>query len=162
MKKQLHWTPDTVKKVAQLSQDLSAHKEKIKSLSTKNQSAQVVAATDTEERDKIAVDLAGFEATMNENDEAHKDILVKMEESLTQLRNAYDQMIKERDLHKSGEADPKVKMEAMENSHGAEVEDLKLEIADLNKRMDELRSTKVCHLIEGRRLPKLWPWSTTL
>ncbi|MFS7980712.1 hypothetical protein Hanom_Chr10g00942531 [Helianthus anomalus] len=144
VKKKLHWTPDTEKKAA--------------------------AATATEERDKIAVDLVGFVATMKENDEAHRDILAKMEESLTQLRNAYDQMIKERDFHKSGDADLKVKMEAMEKSHGAEVEDLKLEIADLNKRMDELRSTKVFHLIEGAQLlakhvykgPEIWLRSTTL
>ncbi|MFS7924755.1 hypothetical protein Hanom_Chr03g00276401 [Helianthus anomalus] len=138
-------TPDIDMKVAQLSKDLIVHQEKIKSLSAQNQSAQAAAASATEERDKIAVELAGFVATLKENDEAHNEVLAKTEESLTQLRSAYDRMLK-------GEADLKAKMEVMEKDHRAEVKDLKLEIVDLNKRMDELRSTKVWLLTESAQL----------
>ncbi|MFS7906344.1 hypothetical protein Hanom_Chr01g00058161 [Helianthus anomalus] len=40
LKRKIHRTPDTEKKLAQLSQDLQAQKEKIKTLTTQNQSSQ--------------------------------------------------------------------------------------------------------------------------
>ncbi|MFS7925962.1 hypothetical protein Hanom_Chr04g00291301 [Helianthus anomalus] len=41
---------------------------------------------------------------MKESDKAHKDLLAKMEESLSQARDAYEWMVK-------GEADLKTKMD---------------------------------------------------
>ncbi|MFS7950078.1 hypothetical protein Hanom_Chr06g00579111 [Helianthus anomalus] len=163
-KKKLQRTPDTEKKLAQLSQDLSAHKEKIKSLSALNQYSQAVVASASENRDKIAGELTDFVTSRKERDEEHKGVLAKMEESLVQVHNAYDRMITcstpcfirlafalyffltcfiERDMHKSGEVDLKAKMEAKKKNQEAEVEDLKLENAGLNKRVEELRVTKV-------------------
>ncbi|KAJ0804436.1 hypothetical protein HanPI659440_Chr02g0038021 [Helianthus annuus] len=43
-------------------------------------------------------------------------------------------------------------MEAMKKDHEAEVEDLKLENVDLNKRVEELRATKFWLLTEGAQL----------
>ncbi|MFS7917460.1 hypothetical protein Hanom_Chr03g00189331 [Helianthus anomalus] len=45
LKRKIQRTPDVGKKIAQLSQDLQAQKEKIKSLTTQNQSSQAAAAS---------------------------------------------------------------------------------------------------------------------
>ncbi|KAJ0618312.1 hypothetical protein HanPSC8_Chr02g0057651 [Helianthus annuus] len=173
LKKQVTRTPVTEKKLAQLSQDLIVLKEMIKSLPTLNHSAWAAVASTYEERNKTTTELAGFVTTMKEKDEAHKDVLTKMEESLVQACNTYDRMIAgpvpysiflaslfvffltcftERDLHKSGEGNLKARMEVMEKNHGAEVKDLKLENADLNNKVEELRVTKVWLLTEGAQL----------
>ncbi|KAF5810527.1 hypothetical protein HanXRQr2_Chr04g0170561 [Helianthus annuus] len=68
-----------------------------------------------------------------------------MEESLTQARVADERML-------AGEADLKARMEEMKEHHRAEIEDLKLESADLGKKMEELRATKVLLFTEGAKL----------
>ncbi|MFS7938925.1 hypothetical protein Hanom_Chr05g00445561 [Helianthus anomalus] len=111
-------------------------------MSALNQSAQAVAASASEERDKTADELAGFVTSMKEKDEEHKSVLAKVEESLMQARDAYGWMI-------AGEADLKERMEEMKKNHEAEIGDLKLESADLSRKVDELRLTKIWLLTEG-------------
>ncbi|KAJ0550912.1 hypothetical protein HanHA300_Chr07g0251221 [Helianthus annuus] len=89
MKDKLQRTPDTEKKVSQLNRDLAAQKERIKALSAQCQSAQAAAASAKEERGKAAAELTRFAAVIKESDKAHKDLLAKMEESLSQARDAY-------------------------------------------------------------------------
>ncbi|KAF5782013.1 hypothetical protein HanRHA438_Chr11g0503241 [Helianthus annuus] len=55
-------------------------------------------------------------------------------------------------MHRIGEADRKARMEIMKKDHEAEVKDLKLENADLSKRVEELQLTKVWLLNEGAQL----------
>ncbi|MFS7918792.1 hypothetical protein Hanom_Chr03g00205311 [Helianthus anomalus] len=52
--------PDTEKKIAQLTQDLQTQQEKIKLLTTQNQSSQAAAASAAEDRDRIAAELKSF------------------------------------------------------------------------------------------------------
>ncbi|KAJ0771655.1 hypothetical protein HanPI659440_Chr07g0271561 [Helianthus annuus] len=149
MKDKLQRTPDTEKNVSQLNRDLAAQKERIKALAAQCQSAQVAAASAGEERGKVAAELTRFAAVMKESDKAYKDLLAKMEESLSQARDAYERMAKVKDFHKSGEADLKAKIQAMEKRHGTELEDLKLEIVDFSKRVEELQAIKACFLTES-------------
>ncbi|KAJ0697213.1 hypothetical protein HanLR1_Chr10g0366481 [Helianthus annuus] len=82
VKDKLQRTPDTEKRVAQLTRDLAAKKKKIKALTAQCQSAQA-AALAGEERDKSAAELDKFASTMKENDTAHKQLLDKMEDSFS-------------------------------------------------------------------------------
>ncbi|KAM0057863.1 hypothetical protein Hdeb2414_s0005g00163441 [Helianthus debilis subsp. tardiflorus] len=86
-------TPDAEKKLSQLSQDLQAQKEKVKSLITQNQSSQVAASSAAEERDKISVELRSFAESSKKKDEEHKEVLTKMEESISNARTAYEKMM---------------------------------------------------------------------
>ncbi|KAJ0814733.1 hypothetical protein HanPSC8_Chr17g0789261 [Helianthus annuus] len=51
LKRKIQKTPDAEKKIAQLTQDLRSQQEKIKSLTTQNQSSQAAAASAAEDRD---------------------------------------------------------------------------------------------------------------
>ncbi|KAJ0668679.1 hypothetical protein HanPI659440_Chr17g0692311 [Helianthus annuus] len=173
LKRKMQRTPVAEKKLAQLSQDLAAQKEKIKSLSALNQSSQAAAASAFEERDKAVAELKSFVASSKEKDEEHKGALAKMEETLTHARAAYEKMLagsapffvyfefllhifltclSERDTYKTGEAYLKARIEEMKGHHRAEIKDLKLENADLAKRVEELRATKVWLMSEGAQL----------
>ncbi|KAJ0697731.1 hypothetical protein HanLR1_Chr10g0372331 [Helianthus annuus] len=88
LKRKMQRTPDNEKKLAQLTQDLVTQKERVKSLSTLNQSSQAAATSASEERDKAVAELADFVASSKENDEEHKEVLAKMEESLSHARAA--------------------------------------------------------------------------
>ncbi|KAF5815058.1 hypothetical protein HanRHA438_Chr03g0130391 [Helianthus annuus] len=52
LKRKMQRTPDTEKKLAQLTQDLATQKERVKSLSALNKSSQAATAFASEERDK--------------------------------------------------------------------------------------------------------------
>ncbi|KAM0063164.1 hypothetical protein Hdeb2414_s0003g00087861 [Helianthus debilis subsp. tardiflorus] len=93
LKRKMQRTPDAEKKLAQLSLDLAAQKEKIKSLTALNQSSQAAAASTSEERDKVAAELKSFVASSKEKDEEHRGMLAKMEETLTHARAAYEKML---------------------------------------------------------------------
>ncbi|MFS7979614.1 hypothetical protein Hanom_Chr10g00929781 [Helianthus anomalus] len=131
----LQRTPDTEKQVAQLTHDLAAQKKKIKALTAQCQSAQVTAASAGEEKDKSVAELEKFSSTMKKNDKAHKELLDKMEDSLSQARVAYERMIK-------GEANLKAKIEAMQKKHEEEISDSKLKIANLSGKVQELAVVK--------------------
>ncbi|KAJ0715014.1 hypothetical protein HanPI659440_Chr13g0496011 [Helianthus annuus] len=152
LKRKIQSTPDSKKKLAQLSHDLQAQKEKVKSLTTLNQSSQAAAASASEEREKVAAELKSFVESSKEKDEKHKSVLAKMEESLSNARAAYERMVAERDAHKIGEADLKALMEEMKGHHKAEIEELKLESDDLTQKMEDLQATKVWLLTEGAQL----------
>ncbi|MFS7906846.1 hypothetical protein Hanom_Chr01g00064021 [Helianthus anomalus] len=92
LKRKMQRTPDTEKNLSQLSQDLQAQKEKIKSLTTQNQSSQAAAASASEDRDRIAVELKDFAESSKKKDEEHKEVLAKMEESITNARSTYENM----------------------------------------------------------------------
>ncbi|KAJ0747680.1 hypothetical protein HanOQP8_Chr05g0192361 [Helianthus annuus] len=65
--------------------------------------------------------------------------------SLMQAHDEYDRMI-------AGEADLKARMEEMKKNHEAEIGDLKLESAELSRKVVELRLTKIWLLTEGAQL----------
>ncbi|KAJ0479482.1 hypothetical protein HanRHA438_Chr13g0581011 [Helianthus annuus] len=173
LKCKIQSTPDTEKKLAQLSQDLLAQKEKVKSLTALNQSSKAAAASASEERDKVAAELKSFVESSKEKDEEHKSVLAKLEEfylTLVRLTNGCLQVrslffvyfgfflyvfltcLSERDAYKTGEANLKARMEEMKGYHKAEVEELKLESADLAQKVEDLQATKVWLLMEGARL----------
>ncbi|MFS7937206.1 hypothetical protein Hanom_Chr05g00424901 [Helianthus anomalus] len=157
LKRKMQRTPDTEKKLAQLTQDLTAQMEKVRSLTALNQSYQAAAASASEERDKAVAELESFVTSSREKDEEHKGVLAKVEESLSHANAAYERMLASsarfpRDAHKTGEADLKARMEEMKGHHKAKIKDLKLENADLAKRVEDLRATKVWLLTEGAQL----------
>ncbi|XP_021979063.1 golgin subfamily A member 4-like [Helianthus annuus] len=152
LKRKRQKTPDVEKKLALLSQDLQAQKEKVKTLTTQNQSSRFAAASAAEERDKITSELRSFAESSKKKDEEHKEVLAKMEESISNVRTAYENMIAERDALKTGEADLKARMDEMKNHHKAEIEELKLESADLTKKVQDLQATKAWLLSEGAQL----------
>ncbi|MFS7965435.1 hypothetical protein Hanom_Chr09g00762211 [Helianthus anomalus] len=155
LKRKMQKTPDVEKKLALLSQDLQAQKEKVKTLTTQNQSSQAVAASAAEERDKITSELRSFVESSKKKDEDHKEVLAKMEEFTSNVRTAYEKMMtfwSERDALKTGEADLKARMDEMKNHHKAEIEDLKLEIVDLTKKVEDLQATKAWLFSEGAQL----------
>ncbi|MFS8031460.1 hypothetical protein Hanom_Chr17g01546181 [Helianthus anomalus] len=89
MKDKMQRTPDTEKKISQqLNLDLATQKEKIKALSAQYQLAQTATVSAGDERDKVATELTRFVTVMKENDKAYKELLAKMEESLSQARDA--------------------------------------------------------------------------
>ncbi|KAM0070115.1 hypothetical protein Hdeb2414_s0001g00009541 [Helianthus debilis subsp. tardiflorus] len=95
LKRKIQCTPDAEKKLAQLSQDLQAQQEKVKSLMTQNQSSQAAAASASEERDKIAAKLKSFVESSKEKGKEHKEVLSKMEEAVSNARAAYERMLAE-------------------------------------------------------------------
>ncbi|KAM0011792.1 hypothetical protein Hdeb2414_s0013g00417051 [Helianthus debilis subsp. tardiflorus] len=75
-----------------------------------------------------------------------------MEESVNNARSAYKKMLAERDALKAGEADLRARMDEMKGHHQAEIEELKLECADLAVKVEDLQATKVWLPSEGVRL----------
>ncbi|KAJ0638071.1 hypothetical protein HanOQP8_Chr17g0681121 [Helianthus annuus] len=75
-----------------------------------------------------------------------------MKEAVTNARAAYEKMLAERDAHKTGEADLKTRMGEMKEHHKAEIEELKLENADLAQKKEDLQATKAWLLTEGGQL----------
>ncbi|MFS8030597.1 hypothetical protein Hanom_Chr17g01535861 [Helianthus anomalus] len=149
LKRKIHRTPDVEKKIAQLTQDLQAQKEKVRSLTTQNQSSQAVAASASKDRDKISAELRSYDESSRNKDEEHKEVLARMEESVSNARSAYEKMMAERDALKTGEADPKARIEEMKEHHKAEIEEFKLESADLLVKVEDLQATKTWLLSEG-------------
>ncbi|MFS7934435.1 hypothetical protein Hanom_Chr05g00391531 [Helianthus anomalus] len=121
LKHKIQRTLDAEKKLSPLSQDLQAQKEK---------------------RDKISTELRSFAEPSKKKDEEHKGVLAKMEESITNARSAYEKMMAERDALKTGEADLKARIEEMKGHHKAKIEELKLENADLEAKVEDLQATK--------------------
>ncbi|MFS8004112.1 hypothetical protein Hanom_Chr13g01221871 [Helianthus anomalus] len=89
---------------------------------------------------------------MQKKDEEHKSVLAKMEESFNNARIAYANMMAERDVLKTGEADLKAQIEEMKCSYEAEVGEVKRENAALKASVDDLQATKTWLLSEGARL----------
>ncbi|MFS7914366.1 hypothetical protein Hanom_Chr02g00152521 [Helianthus anomalus] len=96
-----------------------------------------------------------------------------MEEAVTNARATYEKMLagpflisclfpksvlimltllSECDALKTREADLKARIEEMKGHHKAEIEELKLENADLAQKMEDLQATKAWLLTEGARL----------
>ncbi|MFS7946652.1 hypothetical protein Hanom_Chr06g00538881 [Helianthus anomalus] len=90
LKRKIQRTPDAEKKLSQLSQDLQTQREKVKSLTTQNQSSQADATSAAEERDKISSELQSFAESFRKKDEEHKEVLAKMEESVSNARSTYE------------------------------------------------------------------------
>ncbi|KAM0049542.1 hypothetical protein Hdeb2414_s0008g00287141 [Helianthus debilis subsp. tardiflorus] len=152
LKYKIQRTPDTEKKIAQLTQDLRTHQEKVKTLTTQNQSSQAAAASAAEDRDRIEAELKNFAESLQKKDEEHKVVLSKMEESFANARLAYANMMAERDVLKTGEADLKAQIEDMKGNHEAEMEKIKKENATLKARADDLQATNIWRLSEGAKL----------
>ncbi|MFS8030599.1 hypothetical protein Hanom_Chr17g01535881 [Helianthus anomalus] len=148
LKRKIHRTPDVEKKIAQLTQDLQAQKEKVRYLTTQNQSSQAAAASASKDRDKISAELRSYDESSRNKDEEHKEVLARMEESVSNARSAYEKMMAERDALKTGEADPKARIEEMKEHHKAEIEEFKLESADLLVKVEDLQATKTWLLSE--------------
>ncbi|MFS7943153.1 hypothetical protein Hanom_Chr06g00496951 [Helianthus anomalus] len=137
LKRKVLRTPETEKRIAQLTLDLQAQQEKIKFLTTQNQSSQAAAASAAEDRDMIATELKNFSESMQEKD--------RMEESCNNARLAYANMM-------AGEADLKAQIEEMKCNHEAEVGEIKKENAALKASVDDLQATKTWLISEGARL----------
>ncbi|MFS7956776.1 hypothetical protein Hanom_Chr07g00658481 [Helianthus anomalus] len=75
---------------------------------------------------------------MRKKDEEHKSVLAKMEESFNNARLAYANMMAERDVLKTGEADLKTQIEEMKCSYEAEIGEIKKEKAALKASVDDL------------------------
>ncbi|MFS8004117.1 hypothetical protein Hanom_Chr13g01221921 [Helianthus anomalus] len=89
---------------------------------------------------------------MKQKDDQHKEVMVKMEASFENARIAYANMMAERDVLKTGEADLKAQIEEMKCRHEAEVGEIKKENAALKASVDDLQATKTWLLSEGARL----------
>ncbi|MFS7973863.1 hypothetical protein Hanom_Chr09g00861651 [Helianthus anomalus] len=152
LKRKVLRTPETEKRIAQLTSNLQAQQEKIKFLTTQNQSIQAAAASAAEDRDRIATELKIFSQSMQEKDREHKSVMAKMEESFNNARLAYVNMMAEWDVLKTGEADLKAHIEEMKCNHEAEVGETKKENAALKASVDNLQATKTWLLSEGARL----------
>ncbi|MFS7928667.1 hypothetical protein Hanom_Chr04g00323421 [Helianthus anomalus] len=141
LKRKLQRAPDAEKKIAQLTQDLQTQQEKVKSLTTQNQSSQAAAASATEDRDRIVAELKNFAEYLKKKDEEHKVVLLKMEESFANARLAYVNMM-------AGEADLKAQIEEMKGHE----EEIKVENAALKAEVEDLQATKTWLLSEGAKL----------
>ncbi|MFS7968994.1 hypothetical protein Hanom_Chr09g00803981 [Helianthus anomalus] len=89
---------------------------------------------------------------MKQKDEEHKSVLVKMEESFANARLAYANMMAERDVLKTGEADLKAQIEEMKCNHETEIEGFKRENTVLKASVDDLQATKTWLFSEGAQL----------
>ncbi|KAJ0435932.1 hypothetical protein HanIR_Chr17g0898881 [Helianthus annuus] len=134
LKRKVLKSPEVEKKVAQLTQDLRTQQEKVNSLIAQNQSSQAAAAAAAEDRDRISSEFKDYSESMKQKDEEHKEVLAKMEESLTNARLAYESMM-------TGEADLK--------DH---IEEVEAENAALKAKVNDLQETKVWMLSEGAQL----------
>ncbi|KAF5814550.1 hypothetical protein HanRHA438_Chr03g0124461 [Helianthus annuus] len=141
LKRKIQRAPDVEKKIAQLTQDLQSQREKVKSLTTQNQSSQAAAASAAEDRDRISAELKNFVESLKKKDEEHKVVLWKMEESFTNACLAYANMM-------AGEADLKAQIEEMKG-HNEEIE---VENAALKAKVEDLQATKTWLLSEGAKL----------
>ncbi|MFS7991163.1 hypothetical protein Hanom_Chr12g01067601 [Helianthus anomalus] len=148
LKRKIQRSPDVEKKIAQLTQDLQTQHEKVKSLIAQNQSSQAAAACAAEDHDRIASELKNFSESMKQKDDQHKEVMAKMEASFENARIAYANMMAERDVHKSGEADLKAQIEEMKGHE----EEIEAENASLKTKVEELQATKNWMLLEGARL----------
>ncbi|KAJ0582075.1 hypothetical protein HanRHA438_Chr04g0191031 [Helianthus annuus] len=145
LKRKIHKAPEMEKKVAQLTTELQTHQEKIKSLMVQNQSSQAAAASAAEERDRVSTELKKFSESMRKQDEEHKSVMAKMEESFNNARLAYANMM-------AGEAELKAQIEETKCNHDAEVDGIKKENIALKASVDDLLVTKTWLLSEGARL----------
>ncbi|KAJ0546774.1 hypothetical protein HanIR_Chr08g0364661 [Helianthus annuus] len=141
-------SPDAERRITQLTQDLQAQQEKVKSLTPQNQSSQTAAASAAEDRDRISTELKNFSESMKQKDDQHKEIMAKMEASFENARIAYANMMAERDVLKSGEADLKAQIEEMKGHE----EEIEAENASLKAKVEELQATKTWMLLEGAKL----------
>ncbi|MFS8033376.1 hypothetical protein Hanom_Chr17g01568851 [Helianthus anomalus] len=149
LKRKIQRTLEADKKFSQLTSDLQAQQEKIKFLTTQSQSTKAAAASAAEDRDRIAAELKNFSESMQKKDQEHKTVLAKMEESFHNARLAYANMMAERDVLKTGEADLKAQIQEMKGNHEAEVAEIKKENAVLKTSVDDLQVTKTWLLSEG-------------
>ncbi|KAJ0808802.1 hypothetical protein HanPI659440_Chr01g0007401 [Helianthus annuus] len=78
---------------------------------------------------------------MKQKDEEHKTVLAKMEESFTNARLAYANMM-------AGEADLKAQIEEMKGNE----EEINAENAALQAKVEDLQATKTWLLLEGAKL----------
>ncbi|KAJ0776931.1 hypothetical protein HanLR1_Chr02g0051381 [Helianthus annuus] len=60
LKHKIQKSPDAEKRITQLTQDLQAHQEKVKSLIAQNQSSQAAAASAAEDRVRISAELKNY------------------------------------------------------------------------------------------------------
>ncbi|MFS7980466.1 hypothetical protein Hanom_Chr10g00939791 [Helianthus anomalus] len=141
LKRKIRRSPDTEKKIAQLTRDLQFQQEKVKSLTAQSQSSQAAAASAVEDRDRIAAELKSFSEPMRKKDEEHKEVLAKMEESFANARLAYANMM-------AGEADLKAQIEDMKGHE----EEIKVENAAFKAKVEDLQATKAWMLSEGAKL----------
>ncbi|MFS7978469.1 hypothetical protein Hanom_Chr10g00915841 [Helianthus anomalus] len=168
LKRKIERSPDAEKRITQLTQDLQAQQEKVKSLIAQNQSSQEVAAFAAEDRDRISTELKNFSESMKQNDDQHKEVMAKMGASFENARIAYANMMAgmyldlnillfsyffltpwpERDVLNSGEADLKAHFEEMKGHE----EEIEAENASLKAKVDELQATKTWMLLEGAKL----------
>ncbi|KAJ0775466.1 hypothetical protein HanOQP8_Chr03g0123201 [Helianthus annuus] len=93
LKRKIQKAPKAEKRVAQLTTELQTHQEKIKSLTIQNQSSQAAAASAAEERDRVSTELKIFSESVRKQDEEHKSVMAKMEESFNNARLAYANMV---------------------------------------------------------------------
>ncbi|MFS7998794.1 putative transcription factor bZIP family [Helianthus anomalus] len=152
LKRKVQKTPEAESKIAQLTTELQTHQEKIKSLMIQNQSFQAAAASAAEERDRVSTELKKFSESMRKQDEEHKLVIVMMEESFNNAGLAYANMMAERDMLKTGEADLKAQIEDLKSTHEAEIEGVKKENAALRASVDDLYATKSWLISEGAQL----------
>ncbi|MFS8023576.1 hypothetical protein Hanom_Chr16g01453061 [Helianthus anomalus] len=152
LKRKVQKSPDAEKRITQLTQDLQAQQEKVKSLIAQNQSSQAATASAAEDRDRISAELKIFSESMQKKDEEHKSVLAKMEESLNNARLTYANMMAERDVLKTGEADLKAQIEEMKCTYEAEVGEIKRENAALKASAEDLQAMKAWLLSDGARL----------
>ncbi|KAF5816328.1 hypothetical protein HanRHA438_Chr03g0144481 [Helianthus annuus] len=145
LKRKIQKAPKAEKRVAQLTTELQTHQEKIKSLTIQNQSSQAAAASAAEERDRVSTELKIFSESVRKQDEEHKSVMAKMEESFNNARLAYANMV-------AGEADLKAQIEDLKSAHEAEIEGVKKENAALKASVDDLHATKAWLLSEGAQL----------
>ncbi|MFS7899653.1 hypothetical protein Hanom_Chr00s071259g01788921 [Helianthus anomalus] len=144
LKRKIKKSPDIEKKIAQHTQDLQVQQEKVKSLTTQSQSSQAASASAAEDRDRIAAELKSFSESMKKKkkkkkkkNEEHKGVLAKMEESFTNARLAYANMMAERDALKTGEAYLKAQIEDMKRHE----EEIEVENAALKAKVEDLQAT---------------------
>ncbi|KAJ0435394.1 hypothetical protein HanIR_Chr17g0892841 [Helianthus annuus] len=93
LKRKIQKSPDAEKRITQLTQDLQAQQEKVKSLIAQNQSSQAAAASAAEDRDRISAELKNFSESMKQKDDQHKEVMAKMEASFENARIAYANMM---------------------------------------------------------------------
>ncbi|KAM0022989.1 hypothetical protein Hdeb2414_s0023g00634651 [Helianthus debilis subsp. tardiflorus] len=138
LKRKIQRSPDAEKRITQLTQDLQAQQEKVKSLIAH------AAASAAEDRDRIATKLKKFSESMKQKDDQHKEVMAKMEASFENARIAYANMM-------AGEADLKAHIEEMKGHE----EEIEAENASLKVKVEELQATKSWMLLEGaKRLAK--------
>ncbi|MFS8009763.1 hypothetical protein Hanom_Chr14g01289201 [Helianthus anomalus] len=100
----------------------------------------------------ILTELKNFSESIKQKDDQHKEVMAKMEASFENARIAYANMMAERDVLKTGEADLKAQIEEMKCTYEAEVGEIKRENAALKASVEDLQATKAWLLSDGARL----------